>query len=98
VFIATVSPKCFGQDSVLKKLKGLHSDKSSGPDSMHTMLLTECADELAGPVSTIFVQSYQSGNLPQDWKFANVVPIYKKGKRVTSASIGWCLLPVCRAR
>ena len=30
---------------------------------------------------TSFQESYNSGNLPHDWKTANIVPIYKKGDR-----------------
>lgn len=48
---------------------------------MHPMLLKECADVLAEPLSMIFQQSFASGHLPADWKSANVVPIFKKGKR-----------------
>jgi len=48
---------------------------------MHPMLLKECVDVLAEPLSIIFQQSYESGHLPADWKSANVVPIFKKGKR-----------------
>jgi len=36
---------------------------------------------MAEPLSIIFQESYNSGNLPHDWKTANIVPIYKKGDR-----------------
>jgi len=79
---ALLSPShCFSHGSVLWKLKGLHSDKSPGPDEVHLMLLKECAQVLAEPLSMIFQQSFQSGCLLADWKSANVVPIFKKGKR-----------------
>ena len=79
---AVLSPShCFSRDSVFRKLKGLHSDKSPGPDEVHPMLLKECAEILAEPLSMIFQQSFQSGSLPADWKTANVVPIFKKGKK-----------------
>ena len=81
-FPTFVSPMlCFSRDSVLKKLTGLHSDKSPGPDEVHPMLLKECAEVLAEPLSLIFQQSFESGCLPEDWKSANVVPIFKKGRR-----------------
>ena len=77
-----VSPsQCFSHNSVLQKLHRLQPDKSPRPDDMHPMLLKECADVLAKPLSLIFQQSYESGHLPADWKSANVVPIFKKGKR-----------------
>ena len=79
---ALLSPShCFSCDSVLRKLKGLHSDKSPGPDEVRLMLLKECAEVLAEPLSKMFQQSFQSGCLPVDGKSANVVSIFKKGKR-----------------
>ena len=77
-----VSPsQCFSRNSVLQKLHRLQPDKSPGPDDVHPMLLKKCADVLAEPLSIIFQQSYASGHLPADWKSANVVAIFKKGKR-----------------
>ena len=77
----SVSATCFSRDSVLQKLKGLHSDKSPGPDGLHPMVLKECAEEIAESLSTIFTQSYNSGTVPDYWRLANIVPIFKKGKR-----------------
>jgi len=50
----SVPATCFSRDSVLKKLKGLHSDKSPGPDGLYPMVLKECAEEIAESLSTIF--------------------------------------------
>jgi len=50
----SVSATCFSRDSVLKKLKGLHWDKSPGPDGLHPMVLKVCAEEIAESLSTIF--------------------------------------------
>ena len=35
--------------------------------------------ELTGPLNALFTKSFQSGQVPQDWLEANVIPIYKKG-------------------
>ncbi|KAJ7411360.1 RNA-directed DNA polymerase from mobile element jockey-like protein [Willisornis vidua] len=39
----------------------------------------ELAEELAKPLSIIYQQSWLSGEVPVDWKLANVTPIHKKG-------------------
>ncbi|RMC20740.1 hypothetical protein DUI87_01592 [Hirundo rustica rustica] len=41
----------------------------------------ELADELAKPLSIIYQQSWLTGEVPDDWKLANVTPIHRKGGR-----------------
>ncbi|GAB0179592.1 mitochondrial enolase superfamily member 1 [Grus japonensis] len=61
----------------------LHLDayKSMGPNGIHSRVLRVLADVIARPLSIIFQQSWESGEVPVDWKLANVVPIFKKGKK-----------------
>ncbi|GAB0182819.1 mitochondrial enolase superfamily member 1 [Grus japonensis] len=62
----------------------LHLDayKSMGPDGIHPRVLRELADVIARPLSIMFQRSsLESGEVPVDWKLANVVPIFKKGKK-----------------
>ena len=39
------------------------------------------ADVIARPRSIIFEKSWRTGDVPEDWRKANVTPIYKKGSR-----------------
>ncbi|CAM5091337.1 unnamed protein product, partial [Natator depressus] len=61
-------------------LEKLDEHKSMGPDALHPRVLKELADAIAEPLAIIFENSWQSGEVPDDWKKANVVPIFKKGK------------------
>ena len=36
---------------------------------------------LAKPLSTIYQRSWLSGEVPEDWRLANVTPIYKKSRK-----------------
>jgi len=52
-----------------------------GPGGIHPRVLKELADVTAGPLSIIYQRSWESGEVPADWKSANVLPIYKKSMR-----------------
>ncbi|CAM5083381.1 unnamed protein product [Natator depressus] len=52
-----------------------------GPDALHPRVLKELADVIAELLAIIFENSWRSGEVPDDWKKANVVPIFKKGKK-----------------
>ena len=56
-------------------------DKASGLDGVPTYILRELSHELAPILASLFKQSLDQGQLPNDWIKANVVPIFKKGKR-----------------
>ncbi|CAM5075663.1 unnamed protein product [Natator depressus] len=62
-------------------LEKLDVHKSMGPDALHPRVLRELADVIAEPLAIIFENSWRSGEVPDDWKEANVVPIFKKGKK-----------------
>ena len=55
--------------------------KSCGPDEPQPRMLNELAVELAAPQTKLFNQSLFRGEVPEEWKMANVSPIFKKGSR-----------------
>ena len=66
---------------VLDLLQKLDIHKSMGTDGLHPRVLREMADVVAKPLSIIFWQSWLAGDVPVDWKLANVMPIFKNGQK-----------------
>ncbi|KFQ83931.1 hypothetical protein N337_03455, partial [Phoenicopterus ruber ruber] len=62
-------------------LRHLDMHKSMGPDGIHPRVLKELAEVLIKPLSIIYQQSWLTGEVPVDWRLANVTPIYKKGQK-----------------
>lgn len=55
------------------------SKEVRGPDGMHTGVVRELADVIVRPVSVMFHQSWQLGQVPVDWRKASVTPNLHKG-------------------
>ena len=65
-------------EAVLKKLEEMVPEKAPGDDSIHPVILRKLAQQLAKPLSMMFTRSLKSGQVPQDWRLANVTPIFNK--------------------
>ena len=50
-------------------------------NELHPRMLKELAVELAAPMTKLFNQSLFLGEVPEEWKMANVSPIFNKGRR-----------------
>ncbi|CAM5162260.1 unnamed protein product [Natator depressus] len=70
-----------GKEQVKNYLDKLDVFKSPGPDEMHPRILKELTEEISEPLTIIFEKSWKTEEIPEDWKRANIVPIYKKGNK-----------------
>ncbi|GAB0183669.1 mitochondrial enolase superfamily member 1 [Grus japonensis] len=59
----------------------LDARKRVDPSGLYPRVLKELTEVIVGPLSIIFQWSWESGEVPVDWKLANVVKIFKKGKK-----------------
>eukprot|EP00061_Rhincodon_typus_P001457 g14842.t1 len=69
------------KEVVLRALKGIKVDKSPGPDGIYPRLVREAREEIAGALTKTFVSSLANVEVLEDWRVANVVPVFKKGNR-----------------
>ncbi|GAB0197704.1 mitochondrial enolase superfamily member 1 [Grus japonensis] len=60
-------------------LHHLDTHRSMGLDGIHPRVLRELVEVLTKPLSITYQQSWLTGEVPVDWRLANVMPIYKKG-------------------
>ena len=75
-----------GAAEVQKKLQDLRTDKAPGADLIHPRLLKELAVQVAYPLAIILQQSIDQSRVPQQWRTANVIPIFKKGSKRDAAN------------
>ena len=60
-------------------LNNINPAKAIGPDLIQNQALKIAADEIAPVLQFIFQKSLDTGDLPLDWRKANITPIFKKG-------------------
>ena len=73
-------------DGGLKLLNDLNIHKAMGPDGLHPKVLKQLAPTIAPILQLIFQKSVEAGQVPLDWKTANVCPIFKKGQKYNAAN------------
>ena len=74
------------EPGILKLLQNLKPHKAGGPDNIKPIILKQLAIEIAPILTFIFNTSLETGEVPSDWRNANVVPIYKKGSRYNASN------------
>ena len=66
---------------IIKLLNGLQVHKAAGPDQIKPRVMKEISDVLGPNLKDIFTRSYNTGQVPEEWRQANVVPVFKKGAK-----------------
>ena len=65
----------------MSKKSQLQPGKATGPDSVLTRLLKECAEEISPSLCKLFNTLLSAGHFPSIWKDAVIVPIFKSGSK-----------------
>jgi hypothetical protein len=66
-------------DEVFKALQGIKVHKAYNPDGIPPVVLKLCASVLTSSITLLFNLCLDSGYVPNKWKLANIIPIFKKG-------------------
>jgi hypothetical protein len=66
---------------VSKLLCNLNPHKACGLDNIHGRVLKELNEQVAPILTFICSKSLKSGEIPKDWKHANVALAFKKGEK-----------------
>ena len=61
-----------GVEEVKEQLGNPRVDKVPGPDNMHPRVLMGVAEQVSEMLTDIFNSSLESGQVPEDWRVANV--------------------------
>ena len=69
------------EEDVSDILKTWDTSKTSGLDFVSPRLLKVGKRSLARHLATLFNNSLQSSIFPSSWKFANIIPVFKKGDK-----------------
>ena len=83
----TVDPK-----GVAKLFDGLNVNKASDLDGLNARVLKECCNEIYPILALIFNESLARGDLQDDWRQANVSPVFKNGEKNAAANYSPVLL------
>jgi hypothetical protein len=73
-------------EGVLKLLLKINPNKVCGPDLITARILKGLAREIAPFLTRIFQSALNNGDVPKDWKYANVIAIFKKRDRFKASN------------
>ena len=69
------------RNGVYKLLTNINENKATGPDNIPGKFLKMLAPEMSNIYTKLFQTSLDQGKVPDDWKTAKIMPIFKKGQK-----------------
>lgn len=78
---ALMPPIIFTPEGILKTISDLSSNSAPGNDGISAKFLKLIDHSASNILSILFQQSLNSGEVPYDWRFSQVRPIFKSGTK-----------------
>ena len=66
------------EERVRELIDGMKENSAPGPDGFPPVLLKTLRDEIARPIAILFKKSLDDGQIPDEWREAEITPIHKK--------------------
>lgn len=74
------------KEGIVKAIKEMKENKTGGADNINSSFIKKIALGIVEPLELIFKESLKTGDVPRDWKTANVTAVFKKGNRSDAAN------------
>ena len=71
----------FSAEDIVKKIDNIKPGSAAGPDNISAMFLKMFKGPISLPLCLIFEKSMESGVVPEEWRSANITPIFKSGSK-----------------
>lgn len=72
----------FSENDIIKAIASLPNKDTLGPDNLPVSFLKRIATSISLPLSILFRKSFNDGIVPNAWKVAHVIPLFKgKGSK-----------------
>uniref|UniRef100_A0A8D8XJZ5 Endonuclease/exonuclease/phosphatase domain-containing protein n=1 Tax=Cacopsylla melanoneura TaxID=428564 RepID=A0A8D8XJZ5_9HEMI len=74
----------FSTTKIMNTIKNLKDNGCPGPDCIHPLIMKKCSFEIADSLSDLMQSSMEEGVVPDQWRNAVSIPIFKKGDQKRS--------------
>ena len=74
----------FADNDILHAINKLKNSASSGPDKISCKIIKALKYALLKPLAHLANLSVETGVFPEMWKAGNILPVYKKGSKLSS--------------
>ena len=92
----SISSITFNNNDIATIICSFDPNKTHGYDMISIRMLKICDKSICKPLELIFQSCIKQGKFPNEWKMANVVPVYKKSdKQILQNYRPLSLLPIC---
>ena len=72
--------------NIIERLDKLDCNKSSGADGISQFVLKNCSNQISVALEIIFKKSFNESEIPEQWREANITPLFKKGSKLVASN------------